>query len=813
MHVKTLLACRDNNLIFEKLLATDVEKDHALAPHYFTPTDDQTVRPLPFRLIEMGDDNMERELIVVYPDLNAMMDAGIFIGEYDTDGLLVDFACHRVDFRRAKWQSRKNYRIHAADCSQMKRVAKKHVPYGDFAISVSDIIPDGEYLILRGEAQWPSDSSGQLEIVCQDSSDLKVLSDQYVLMGESEINDGTNRRTRELLTSFSVRVAKTDSDLFIYAWNSSHPIRSSALVLPVSEQQRLRSPFDYILYNDASVDPTYPDWLSYKRPSPAEIASQKLESCDAGIKFHLLVAVERADAPELTENTITSVLDQSYENWVLNVLYTGVAEPSVPSDDRIRVVRATDGRWIASAEDLMAHEGTPGDYCMVLCQGSLLEPDALFEFWKAASSALPAAMYCDEGRCSGTDSFFHPILKPDFSYELLKSEDYISRSMLIRMPFAPSYDLTKFSGVEEQLYGMSLDVARRFKNIIHVPKVLLHHNTTEDERRRALHLPSYDAVVRSHMNLTEPGAVVDSFGGHTRITYPVPTDCPLVSIVIPSKDHIKMLDTCLKSILKLTTYPNYEVVVIENNSVEEATFSYYERLQSVHGDRVKVVRWEHEFNFSKIVNFGRKQARGSYLLLLNNDTELLTPDWLERLVGLASRPGIGAVGVKLYYPDDTIQHAGVCLSKAAGHYFSNLPRGQYSYLDYADVQREVSCVTAACLMSSMEAFDAVGGFDPSFTVAFNDVDYCLALVDRGYKIIYTPFVELYHYESVSRGRDDDPRHAERQIRSDKEWAMFCVRHGDFVFRDDPCSSPNVRGYFPDCQYFLIERFFEGPKSW
>ena len=394
MHVTTLLTCRDNNLIIEKLLVAGTGEGHVLSPHYFTPTDDQVVRPLPFRLIEVEDSGTERKLIVVYPDLNTTVNAGIFIGEYDSNELLVDFACHRVDFRRAKWQSRKNYRIHANDCSQMKRVTEKHVPYGDFSISVSDIIPDGEYLILRGEVQWPSDSSGQLEIVCQDSSDLKVLSDRYVLMGESEIDNGTNGHTRELLTSFSMRVAKTDSDLFIYAWNSSHPAHSSALVLPVSEQQRLRSPFDYILYNDASVDHAYPDWLLYKRPSPTEIASQKLESCGAGIKFHLLVAVERADAPELTENTITSALAQSYENWVLNVLYTGVAEPSVPSDDRIRVVRATGGRWIASAEDLMAHEGTPGDYCMLLRQGSLLEPDALFEFWKAASSALPAAMYC-----------------------------------------------------------------------------------------------------------------------------------------------------------------------------------------------------------------------------------------------------------------------------------------------------------------------------------------------------------------------------------------------------------------------------------
>lgn len=813
MHITTLLTCRDNNLVFEKLLATDVKEGHALAPHYFAPTDGPEVPPLPFRLIEMGDVSTGRELIVVYPDLNAAVNAGIFIGEYDGDDLLVGFACHRVDFRRAKWQSRKNYRLHASDCSRMKRIAEQYVPYGDFSISVSDIVPDGNHLILRGEARWPSDSSGQLEILCQDATDLKTLSGRFILMGETELGNRTEGCVRELLTSFSLRVAKTDSDLFIYAWNSSHPIHSSALVLPVSEQQRLRSPFDYILYNDASVDPTYPDWLSYKRPSPAEIMSQKLECRGAGTKFHLLVAVERTDAPELTECTITSVLAQSYGNWVLNVLYTGVVEPGVPSDNRIKVVHAADGRWISLAGDLMARGGAPGDYCMVLRQGSLLEPNALFEFWKAASSALPAAIYCDEGQHSGHGSFFHPILKPDFCYELLKSEDYISRSMLIRLPFAPSYDLTKFSGLEEQLYGMSLDVARQFGNIVHVPKVLLHHYAAEDERERALHLPSYDAVVRSHMNLTEPEAIVDSFDGHTRVTYPVPADCPLVSIIIPSKDHIEMLDTCLKSILELTTYPNYEVIVIENNSVEEATFDYYESLKGIHGDRVRIVRWEHEFNFSKIVNFGRKQARGSYLLLLNNDTELLTPDWLERMVGLASRPGIGAVGVKLYYPDDTIQHAGVCLSKAAGYYFRNLPKGQRSYLDYADVQREVSCVTAACLMSSMEVFDAVGGLDPSFAVTFNDVDYCLALNRRGYTVIYTPFVELYHHESVSRGRDDDPRHLERQIRSDKEWAAFCVRHGDFVFRNDPCSSPNVRDYFPDCQYFLIERFFDGPKSW
>ena len=263
---------------------------------------------------------------------------------------------------------------------------------------------------------------------------------------------------------------------------------------------------------------------------------------------------------------------------------------------------------------------------------------------------------------------------------------------------------------------------------------------------------------------------------------------PLVSILIPNKDQADTLRICIESIRKKCTYPAFEILVIENNSTEEATFSYYKELE-VQG--IRVLQYPKQgFNYSAINNFGVREAKGEYLLFLNNDMEVITPDFMEKMVSNLQRPQIGAVGAKLYYPDNTVQHAGIILGIGgiAGHAFLGLARGRSGYLHKASLQMNVSAVTAACMMMKKEVFEKIGGFEEELSVAFNDVDLCLRIGKAGYKIVYNPHVELYHYESKSRGAEDDEKKV-RRFQSEIEFMRS--RWIGLLKAGDPCYNPNL----------------------
>ena len=255
----------------------------------------------------------------------------------------------------------------------------------------------------------------------------------------------------------------------------------------------------------------------------------------------------------------------------------------------------------------------------------------------------------------------------------------------------------------------------------------------------------------------------------------------------------------MSSILEKSTYANYEVLLVDNNSHESETDACYERLVERGAGRVRVVRYPGGFNFSAIVNFGVRAARGNYLLLLNNDTEVITPEWIERMLGIAARSDVGAVGVRLYFPDDTIQHAGVCFSTwSPSHFFINYPRDNHGYFNLIDCQRNLSAVTAACMMVRRDVFEEVGGFDEKLAVAYNDVDFCLKVRAHDLLVVYTPEVELYHYESLSRGEEDD---AQKRRRYYGEWAQMLSRWSDFFADGDPYYTPQLQRTLPNCCYY------------
>lgn len=264
---------------------------------------------------------------------------------------------------------------------------------------------------------------------------------------------------------------------------------------------------------------------------------------------------------------------------------------------------------------------------------------------------------------------------------------------------------------------------------------------------------------------------------------------PSVSILIPNCEHIADLRTCLDSIFGKTTWPDYEIVIVENNSTAPELFDYYERIQREHAN-VRVVTWEGAFNYSAVNNYGAQFCTGEYLLLLNNDVEVITPDWIEEMLMFAQRPDVGAVGAKLYYPDGTIQHAGVCLGlgSVAGHYFAHVDGENVGYMGRLLYPQNMTAVTAACMLLRREVWDKAGGLDEAWALAFNDVDLCLRIRKAGYHIVWTPFAELYHLESASRGTDDTP---EKKKRFDGEKLRFRTRWAKELEAGDPYYNPNL----------------------
>ena len=349
-----------------------------------------------------------------------------------------------------------------------------------------------------------------------------------------------------------------------------------------------------------------------------------------------------------------------------------------------------------------------------------------------------------------------------------------------------------------QDYELFLRLTETARKIVHIPHALYYWrsspgSTASDISAKTYCIDAGIAALKAHY--ARCGVAVDDVSlipdtpGYYKTDYTI--DHPgRVSILIPTCDHICDLVTCVESIYARTTYPDFEIILIENNSKAPETFRTYERMQKEHPDNLKVVTWEGKgFNYSALNNFGEKFATGEYLLLLNNDTEVITAAWLEEMVMYAQQKRVGCVGAKLLYPDDTIQHAGVGfgIGGVAGHLHKYYPASSDGYMGRLNYVQDVYADTAACLLIRKEIYDEVGGLDESYAVAFNDVDFCVRVRQAGYTNVFTPFAQLYHYESKSRGMEDNP---EKQKRFQGEVLRFQARWGDLLAAGDPCTNPN-----------------------
>lgn len=563
------------------------------------------------------------------------------------------------------------------------------------------------------------------------------------------------------------------------------------------------------LFNPAMRRVNYSDWIKKHLPSDRVLALQSKEDFAMSPLISIVVPCFRTPEKYLRE-LVNSVKGQSYGKWEL-ILSDG-SGPDSPirgllkeleeSDERIRVISHKEQKGISENTNA-AIAAAGGSWIAFADHDDILVKSALYEAVKLINERGDTeVIYTDEDKIGTGDQLLQPNMKPDWDPDFLNSVNYICHLLLVKKSTLDGVRFTDGDGRTcwldpaydgAQDHDLLLRLSERTERIAHIPKVLYHWrffegSTAADPESKTWAFEAGKRAVQAHYDrLGWPAEVCEGeYPGLYRTIWKW-EEKPMVSVIIPNKDHIDDLKKCLHSMAEHVKWPSFEILVIENNSTEESTFTAYSEMEE--DPLIRVIHYEGPFNYSAINNFGAREAKGEYLLLLNNDTEFIT-DAMTLMMGYAMRPDVGAVGARLYYGDDTIQHAGAIIGwgGVAGHAFVNQKRGETGYQHRIICQQDMSAVTAACMMVRKEVFDRVGGFTEELAVAFNDIDLCMKIRKEGYLIVYEPYAELYHYESKSRGLENTP---EKKSRFGKELTFFRKRWPEILRDGDPYYSPNL----------------------
>ena len=546
----------------------------------------------------------------------------------------------------------------------------------------------------------------------------------------------------------------------------------------------------------------YEDFLKKYGVKEEELARQRQEVFENGPCFSIAVPLYQTKEKYLRE-MIESVQAQTYTNWELCLADGSGREHSlqpvvgeyIAKDKRIKYCLLDSNEGIAGNTN-EALKMADGDFVVLTDHDDLLSPEALYQCAKAVQKEPQTdVIYSDEDKVDMSGKkFFEPHFKSDYNIDLLCTMNYICHLFVVRK------DVMERAGLFESCYDGAQDhdfilrCTEKAEHIVHIPKVLYHwrchaQSTSENPESKLYAFENGCKAVKAHYDrIGVPAEVVQGpFYGMYRTHY-LWKEQPLVSILIPNKDHAADLKKCMDSIEEKSTYRNFEFIIVENNSTEEETFAYYKEIEK--RDNVRVLYYKEDFNYSRINNFGAKEANGEYVLLLNNDTEMIEPDSIKEMLDVCMRPDVGIVGAKLLYEDNTIQHAGVIIGfgGVAGHAFIGQDRDDNGYFSRIISVQDLSAVTAACLMVRRSVFDEVEGLNEEFKVAFNDIDFCLKVRKAGYLVVYNPYAQFYHYESKSRGQEDS---ADKVARFQQEIGLFGERWGELLEHGDPYYNPNL----------------------
>lgn len=545
-------------------------------------------------------------------------------------------------------------------------------------------------------------------------------------------------------------------------------------------------------------------------PDAERIKAERETVFERKIVFSILVPLY--NTPEIfLREMIDSVLAQTYEGWELCLADGSDAEHDYverivseyrEKDSRIVYKRLEKNAGISENTNA-CYELASGDYIGLFDHDDLIHPSVLYEYMKVICGEGADFLYCDETTFTGKsiNKMITPHFKPDFSPDNLSTNNYICHFSVFTRELAESIKADgrlfrkEYDGSQD--HDLILRLTSKAEKIVHVPKLLYYWRSHAGSTAKDISVKSYaiDAAkgaVRSYLEskgyknfeLTSTRAFATIF----KITYEIQGE-PKISILIPNRNHVGDLKRCINSIIGKSTWKNYEIIVIENNSNEDSIFEYYKEIEKL--DNVRVVKFTGEFNYSAVNNLGAEDADGDYILLLNNDTEVIEPKWMEELLMYAQRPDVACVGGKLLYQDNTVQHAGIVIGlgahRTAGHTHYGISNLNYGYMGRLCYAQNVTAVTGACLMVKSVIYRELGGLDENFKISLNDVDFCLRARQLGYLNIFTPFAELYHYESISRGSDEKGKNAERY---NKEASDFKEKWKDALEKGDPYYNPN-----------------------
>jgi GT2 family glycosyltransferase len=563
---------------------------------------------------------------------------------------------------------------------------------------------------------------------------------------------------------------------------------------------------------------TYPEWIeAYDRLTPEDRSQilAHIERLERRPKISVVMPAYQTP-PALIRRAIESVRAQLYPDWELCIADDASPDPALwellqdyaAQDPRIKVVRRGENGHISRATHSALALAT-GEYVALMDHDDRLAERALYEVAAAINRHPGAALiYSDEDKIDAQGRRSEAYFKPDFNYELLLQQNLVSHLGVYRRDVLEAVGGLRSAFDGSQDYDLALRVYERVgaEAIHHIPAVLYHWRQNDDdlsfsESQLARCTDAARRAVEEHLARTGQQARVGTppdRPGWVEVRRSPPVQRPMVSVIIPTRDRAGLLQRAAAGVLHETDYAPLELIIVDNGSVESAATALLARLAQ--DPRVRVLPAPGPFNYSRLNNLAAAAAKGEVLLLLNNDVSMIHADWLDEMVAHAVRPNVGAVGAKLLFPNDRVQHAGVVLGAGgpgpvAAHFGAGALRHDPGYWGHLGLVRNVSAVTAACLAVRRSVYEAVGGFDETVAVAFNDVDFCLKLRARGYDIVWTPFAELHHHESASRGQDAA---GPARVRFDKEVAVLRARWGARL-ESDPFYNPNLDQTHADCR--------------
>lgn len=671
-------------------------------------------------------------------------------------------------------------------------------------VELSEVWPGGGRCnVWRFRASFPTSNAGTPLRVSFTDGKLNPVELDCIVMEDHVVPSRADGEMERIVT-FSVRVPDETRHLLVNVSLENLPeCTGFACGYPSTVAAMLGDSWSRATGQDASR--SYDVWLDAHRATSEQLDAQRAAcSLMPGPHISVVVPVFRTN-PRYLSDCINSVLAQSYGDWELVLVNASPEDTGVQKvlsgyhDARIRVVEIQN-RSIAENTNIGIDAAT-GDYVAFLDHDDFLEPDALWSYARAIlDEPHTDVLYCDEDRFRD-GAYVNPAFKCAPDLIKLRSYNYVTHFLMVSRYVLGRTERSGSDVSGAQDYDLTLKAFEVARNIRHIPRVLYHWrehsgSTAGGSDQKPYAHTAGRIALECHLNrVGQRGSVLDGPLSCTyRVRYALPDELPLVSIVIPSKDHASLLRRCVSSVLEKSSYPRLEVTVVENNSAEEETFECYRELEQ--DARVRVERWdagclfegvpsENGFNYSALINYGAERSMGDVLVFLNNDTEVIEPAWIEEMLGVLFMKDVGLVGAKLLFEDGLVQHAGMTANARCdfAHVNRNLSRDELGYAYSAGFPQEYAMVTGACQMVARDTFQKVGGYDEQLAVGFNDGDFCLSVREAGFKVVYQPYALLYHREFSTRSREsDDARTRARMLR---EKAYIVSKHPAFFSEGDP----------------------------